>query len=236
MHPALTDIPIGSWVAAAVLDVIGGTRQAAAADLLIGVGVATAVPTAAAGLNDWSDTYGPETRVGLVHAAGNITALALYTASLVARWAGRRRVGRALSLAGLASTLGSAYLGGHLSFVRGVNVNHTAFETRPAEWTDVAPESEVTGVKPLRATAGGVPVMLVKQDGVVRALSATCTHAGGPLDEGTLVDGCVQCPWHGSEFRLDDGTVERGPASVPEPVWDVRIAGGRVSVRSRATT
>ena len=62
-----------------------------AADLLVAAGVAAAVPTAAAGLNDWSDTAGPQTRVGLVHAALNTTALSLYLASLVARARGRRR-------------------------------------------------------------------------------------------------------------------------------------------------
>jgi nitrite reductase/ring-hydroxylating ferredoxin subunit/uncharacterized membrane protein len=232
MHPVLTDIPIGSWVAAAVLDVIGGTRQAAAADLLIGVGVATAVPTAAAGLNDWSDTYGPETRVGLVHAAGNITALALYTASLVARWAGRRRVGRALSLAGLASTLGSAYLGGHLSFVRGVNVNHTAFETRPAEWTDVAADHDVGEGQTVKVDAAGAGVLLHRRDGRLYALASTCSHLGGPLHEGKTSDGCITCPWHGSVFRLDDGRIVRGPASTAQPTYETRVANGRVEVRA----
>jgi hypothetical protein len=68
------------------------------------------------GLNDWSDTAGPEARVGLVHATVNTTALSLYLASLVARARGRRRGGKALGLAGLGVLTGGAYLGGHLSF------------------------------------------------------------------------------------------------------------------------
>jgi nitrite reductase/ring-hydroxylating ferredoxin subunit len=98
----------------------------------------------------------------------------------------------------------------------------------------VAAEAELKEATPVRVTADGVAVMLVKQHGRLQALSAVCTHAGGPLDEGSLVDGCVKCPWHGSEFRLDDGTVRRGPASVPEPVWDVKVADSRIFVRSRA--
>lgn len=235
LHPMLTDVPIGFWSAAMLLDVTAGERGARAARRMVGLGVLGAIPTAIAGASDWADTHGPTKRVGLVHALLNDVALTLQIVSWFSRRGGNRGPGVGLSLAASGLMVVSAYLGGHLSLVRGVGINHTAFQGSEAEWTDVAAESEVTEAKPLRATAGGIPVMLVKQDGVVRALSATCTHAGGPLDEGTLVDGCVKCPWHGSEFRLDDGTVERGPASVPEPVWDVRVAGGRVSVRSRAT-
>ncbi|MGN6200420.1 Rieske 2Fe-2S domain-containing protein [Humibacter sp.] len=235
LHPMLTDVPIGFWSAAMLLDVTAGERGARAARRMVGLGVLGAIPTAIAGASDWADTHGPTKRVGLVHALLNDVALTLQIVSWLSRRGGNRGRGVGLSLAASGLMVVSAYLGGHLSLVRGVGINHTAFQGSEAEWTDVAAESDVTEAKPLRATAGGVPVMLVKQDGVVRALSATCTHAGGPLDEGTLVDGCVKCPWHGSEFRLDDGTVERGPASVPEPVWDVRVAGGRVSVRSRAT-
>jgi nitrite reductase/ring-hydroxylating ferredoxin subunit/uncharacterized membrane protein len=235
LHPMLTDVPIGFWSAAMLLDVTAGERGARAARRMVGLGVLGAIPTAIAGASDWADTHGPTKRVGLVHALLNDVALTLQIVSWLSRRGGNRGRGVGLSLAASGLMVVSAYLGGHLSLVRGVGINHTAFQGSGGEWTDVAAESDVTEATPLRVTAGGVPVMLVKQDGVVRALSATCTHAGGPLDEGTLVDGCVKCPWHGSEFRLDDGTVERGPASVPEPVWDVRVAGGRVSVRSRAT-
>lgn len=235
LHPMLTDVPIGFWSAAMLLDVTAGERGARAARRMVGLGVLGAIPTAIAGASDWADTHGPTKRVGLVHALLNDVALTLQIVSWLSRRGGNRGRGVGLSLAASGLMVVSAYLGGHLSLVRGVGINHTAFQGSGGEWTDVAAESDVTEATPLRVTAGGVPVMLVKQDGVVRALSATCTHAGGPLDEGTLVDGCVKCPWHGSEFRLDDGTVERGPASVPEPVWDVRVAGGRVSVRSGAT-
>lgn len=112
LHPVLTDLPIGAWVMSALLDAAGGPAAEGAADLLVAVGVVAAVPTAAAGLNDWSDTVGPETRVGLVHSALNTTALSLYLASLVARARGRRRGGKALGLAGLGVLLAGADLGG----------------------------------------------------------------------------------------------------------------------------
>jgi hypothetical protein len=88
-------------VMSALLDAAGGPPAEGAADLLVAAGVVAAVPTAAAGLNDWSDTAGPQTRVGLVHATVNTTARSLYLASVIARARGRRRGGQALALAGL---------------------------------------------------------------------------------------------------------------------------------------
>ena len=193
-HPVLTDLPIGAWVMSALLDAIGGPAADGAADLLVAAGVVAAVPTAAAGLNDWSDTVGPETRVGLVHATLNTTALSLYLASLVARARGRRRAGQALSLAGLGVLTGGAYLGGHLSSGMGVNVNRTAWEQRPDQWTPVLADSELADGQHRKADAGGAPVLLYRTAGTVYALASTCTHMGGPLQDGTISDGCVTCP------------------------------------------
>ncbi|HEX5287441.1 MAG TPA: DUF2231 domain-containing protein [Streptosporangiaceae bacterium] len=232
LHPMLTDVPIGGWIAAGVLDLAGGAQAARAARCLVGFGVLAAIPTAAAGLSDWSDTYGAEQRVGLVHAAGNVTALSLQVASYLARRRGRRGAGVMLSATGLGIMAGAGYLGGHLSFTRGVGVNHTAFQDGAADWTRVALLSELAPDKLVRVMAGGVPVLLVRRGEQVRALSATCGHAGGPLDEGELADGCVRCPRHGSMFRLSDGAVVRGPAVAGQPTWQVRIDGEQVQVRA----
>ena len=75
-------------------------------------------------------------------------------------------------------------------------------------------------------------MLLARADGGLRALANTCTHAGGPLDEGELADGCVTCPWHGSTFRLDDGSVVRGPASTPQPTYETRVRDGWIEVRA----
>ena len=81
--------------------------------------------------------------------------------------------------------------------------------------------------------ADGVDVLLVRQGGRVYALANRCTHRGGPLHQGRLSDGCVECPWHKSVFRLDDGSVERGPAAYPQRSFDVRVADGEIFVRAR---
>jgi len=233
LHPVLTDVPIGAWTMASALDATAGESGAAAARRLVGLGLIATLPTAATGATDWSVSYGPGQRVGLVHALTNLTATAFQTASWVARRRGQRGAGIALSGVGLGITVCAGYLGGHLTLVQGVGVNHTAFEPAVTDWTDVAAATDLGADKPVRVTPGGVPVVLVRHDGSIRALSADCVHASGPLDKGTITaDGCLRCPWHGSVFRLADGRVTRGPASVDQPSWQVKVDNGRVLVRS----
>jgi nitrite reductase/ring-hydroxylating ferredoxin subunit/uncharacterized membrane protein len=232
LHPMLTDVPIGAWVMAGFLDVLGGSSGQLAARRLVGLGVLAAIPTAAAGSSDWAETDDADQRLGLVHGLGNLTVVALQAGSYLARRRGRRGAGMCLSASGLGVMTGTAYLGGHLSFNRGVGVNHTAFEKLVTQWTDVASVAGLAPDTPLRVAADGVPVVLVRREEKIYALSATCVHAGGPLDEGQLLDGCVRCPWHGSTFRLSDGTVVRGPAATDEPSWQVRVEGDRIQVRS----
>jgi nitrite reductase/ring-hydroxylating ferredoxin subunit/uncharacterized membrane protein len=232
LHPMLTDLPIGAWSMSAVLDTVGGARSEPAADLLVGVGILGTIPTAMTGLNDWSDTIGEETRVGLVHAGANVAALGLYVASLLARRSGQRGRGKALGFAGLGAMMVGGYLGGHLSFARAVNVNHTVFEHRTQEWTPVLADAELGEGEYRKVTAGEAAVLLVRDAGQLYALANTCSHAGGPLDEGELVDGCVVCPWHASAFRLADGSIVRGPASTPQPAYQTRVRNGKIEVRS----
>lgn len=230
-HPMLTDVPIGAWSMAALLDVVGGRSAEPAADLLVKVGVLGAIPAAATGLNDWSDTYGPETRLGLVHAGANTGALLVFLASARARSRGHRRFGKLLGLAGLSVMGAAAYLGGHLSFAKGTNVNRTAWESGPEDWTPVLADDELPEGSARKVDAGGVDVLLYRDGGRIHALSNTCSHMGGPLDEGEFANGCVTCPWHGSVFRLADGGIERGPATAPQPRYEARVHDGRVEVR-----
>ncbi|MCD1143695.1 Rieske (2Fe-2S) protein [Kocuria sp. LUK] len=233
LHPLLTDVPIGAWTMAGLLDLVGGRAAAPAADVLVATGVVAAVPTAATGLHDWSDTRGAPRRVGLVHAAANSAALGLYTASLLARLRGRRTAGKALGLAGLGALTAGGYLGGHLSYVEGVGVNRTAWRRGPARWTDVAAAGELPEGEPRRVVAGRVSLVLVREGERIHALDSVCSHMGGPLDEGEVAGGCVRCPWHGSVFRLVDGSVVHGPATSPQPAYETRVEQDRVQVRAR---
>jgi nitrite reductase/ring-hydroxylating ferredoxin subunit/uncharacterized membrane protein len=232
LHPALIPIPIGFWSGALLFDLVATRRARWAADVLVGAGVAAAVPTAAAGLSDWADAEPEARRVGLVHAGVNSLALACYSASLVARLLGGRKAGFGLSLAGAAAMGAGGYLGGHLAYVQAVGVARRRFAGGPAEWTAVLDEAELAEGRPRVVEAGGAEVLLYREGGRLHALWATCTHEGGPLAEGDFADGCVRCPWHGSTFRLSDGKVVRGPAAASQPVYEVRLADGKVEVRA----
>jgi nitrite reductase/ring-hydroxylating ferredoxin subunit len=65
-------------------------------------------------------------------------------------------------------------------------------------------------------------------------MGATCSHYGAPLDQGSVEGACLVCPWHGSRFRLADGSVARGPATSPQLSYDVRLVGERVQLKVRA--
>ncbi len=197
---------------------------------LIGLGVLSSLPAAATGLSDWGDTQGAERRVGLVHAASNTVGLALLTGSWLRRRGGGSG-GRLLALAGFGVMGAGGWLGGHLSYALGVGVDTTAFSSPPTDWTDVCAETDLLEGQPQSFTVEEVPVLLVRHEGQLRALGDRCTHRGAPLHEGPVVDGCIECPWHASRFSLDDGAVVRGPATRPQPAFDVQASGGRVRVR-----
>jgi nitrite reductase/ring-hydroxylating ferredoxin subunit/uncharacterized membrane protein len=234
LHPLLTDVAIGAFTGATVLDLFGKSRSEHAADLLLAVGLASAVPTAAAGWSDWSDTYGSEQRVGVVHALSNAVGIGCFAASLAARRRGHRGLGRFLGLTGITALAGGGYLGGHLSYAAGVGVNNTFVEHGPDDWTEAAKLADLPEGSPTRVDVGNAAILLYRTGEQISAIGSRCSHAGGPLHEGKIEDGrCVQCPWHGSVFRLDDGNVVHSPASVPQPAYDVRVSDGRVEVRRR---
>jgi nitrite reductase/ring-hydroxylating ferredoxin subunit/uncharacterized membrane protein len=230
LHPLLTDVVIGAWTSSLVLDLVGGRRSRAAADTLVGVGVAAAVPTALAGVADSADLSGRTRRAATVHAIGNSSALAVYGLSWLARRRGRRGTGRALALLGFGLVTGSAWLGGHLSFRKGVGVNQTAFEPLPSKWTAVLDEGELEEGTLGHASAGGAGVLLVRKGRKIHALADRCSHRGCSLHEGELEEDQVICPCHGSTFRLD-GSIVRGPATAPQPALEARVRTGKVEVR-----
>lgn len=122
VHPLLTDLPIGFWTSATVLDLVGGRRSAVAARRLVGLGVISAVPTAVTGWSDWLSLDRPLRRVGVVHAASNAAAIGLFATSWLARRKGHRARGIALGLLGGAVASGAGHLGGHMTVARGAGV------------------------------------------------------------------------------------------------------------------
>jgi nitrite reductase/ring-hydroxylating ferredoxin subunit len=227
----LTDIPIGAWTAALVLDALELDQ---AADAAIGLGLLGAVGSAITGLTDWSETDDRAKKVGVVHAALNIVSTALYTASWIARKNDRRKSGVSLSMIAYAISGAAAYLGGHLVFGEQIGVDHTATpdNKKPEKFTKVMAADDLREDRPTYAEADGVGIVLVKRGERIFALSNTCPHLGGPLAEGKLVGDAIQCPWHQSELALDDGNVVNGPTTFPARCFEVRVRAGQIEVRA----
>jgi nitrite reductase/ring-hydroxylating ferredoxin subunit len=216
LHPMLIQATIGTWLSASILDFAGGDQKAARS--LVTAGLAVAAPAALAGAADWSEQHEQQMRVGVVHAAG-----------MIARGP---RAGRLLRLAGLAAVSASGLLGGHISFRLAGGANHAeevAHLVKPG-WQHLMVAADLPEGKVVRQMLGEVPVAAVRLNGAVHVLADRCSHMSGPLSDGDLADGCLTCPWHGSMFRLTDGSVAQGPAIAPQPAFEVREADGAIQV------
>ena len=227
LHPMLVQVPVGAWLSASVLDLARGDERAAR--LLVATGLIAAVPAALAGAADWSEQHEQQMRVGIVHAVGNVVALGLYGASLAPR---DPRLSRALRLTGLAAVSASGLLGGHISFRLAGGANHAEevpHLVKPG-WQYLMTAADLPEGKPVHQMLGEVPVVAIRTNGAVRVLADRCSHMSGPLSGGELADGCLICPWHGSVFRIADGSVARGPATAPQPAFEAREAGGAIQV------
>jgi nitrite reductase/ring-hydroxylating ferredoxin subunit/uncharacterized membrane protein len=235
LHPALTDIPIGTWTAAAVLDALPGTGSAATS--LIATGCIGYVPTIMTGWNDWSELDERQQRVGLVHAAGGAIAFSCYVASLTARAQGRTVRGKAWAYTGLTLVSATGYLGGHLAYRQAAGVNHVdaVVQMFPSGWHDIGRLEDFPDADLAQRSVEGIGLVVVRRGGHVDVLADTCSHLAALLSEGSFTaeegQGCVVCPWHGSTFRLSDGAVIHGPATAPMPRFQTRVVDGTVEVR-----
>ena len=235
LHPAMVQVPIGAWMSTAILDLMPGQRRAANA--LLAVGTAAALPTASAGLNDWASLSREQRRVGLVHALSNTVGVGLFAGSLLARAQGLDQRGRMLSFLGLAAVTGGAYLGGHLAYKQGAAVNQGVPELRHISdgWHSLVDLASLPEAELVTRQIGDVGVLVYREGDRVTAMLDRCAHQSGPLGEGRLVrvDGqpCVMCPWHGSTYQLFNGEVVHGPAGTDQQVLPTRVVDGMVQAR-----
>ncbi len=239
LHPVLTDIPIGAWTVGMLCDLVaaqqGSAEAARMADALTAIGAAAAVPTALAGITDYSAIDESATALATAHGLLNSAGLALNLLSLRDRVAGNRNRGVMLSAAAFGILNLSAWMGGEMVYRKRVGVNHAADAGGPEIWQPAVNSDDLPQRTPKRVEVGGAPVLLYRDGADILAIGAVCSHAGGPLDEGTFADGCVRCPWHDSVFDLRDGSIVHGPATYPEPTYDARERDGKIEVRRRPT-
>jgi nitrite reductase/ring-hydroxylating ferredoxin subunit/uncharacterized membrane protein len=228
IHAAITDIPIGALTVTVILDL---ANQRAAADISLVLGILAMLGAALAGYADYTDTDGTARVRASLHSTLMLVALVVYLISLAQR-AGNpvdRTVPVVLSIVAYLIITAGAYVGGDVVYGFGNMVSRHAFawpsrKWRPLQLTGGIDLGALPEGEPAHAQLGDDALVLVRIAGSVHALHATCAHAGGPLAEGRVVDGCVECPWHQSRFRLRDGTVAQGPAVYDQPRYEIRAA------------
>lgn len=235
VHSVTTDVAIGAWTTAEVMDLAESTvgyKHWGGPTMAIGVGLGGGLVSALAGLADWSDTSGDRKRLGLLHAAFNVTAILFYAASLASRMAGNRTSGKALSAIGFSTVLVGGYIGGDLVYRLGTQVDRNAWARTIKDFTPVMGEAELPEAKPTKVETKGLRIVLVKRGETVFALNDNCAHEGCSLTTGHLEGDTIVCSCHGSTYSLRDGSVVHGPAVYAQPSYETRINNGQIEIKS----
>ena len=239
LHAAITDIPIGLLLGSVALDLIG---QPTAADITLVGTILFMVAAAVSGLADYSETDGLARTRATLHGTLMTVALLVLIVSAVMR-AGAptdRTVPIVLSIIGFLIVTAGAFVGGDVVYVAGNMVSRHAFRGAGTKWIrldtgTVADLTQLPEATPTKMRAGSNDLVVVRVGDTVHAMHDVCAHAGGPLHEGRVVDGCVECPWHASRFRLTDGLAKQGPTVYDQPAYEIRSAeAGGYEVRRMA--
>ncbi len=233
LHAVLTDAPIGILFLVIVFDVVG---QPVAAVWSLAVGILAMLAAALAGSADYADTDGRARERATLHATLMVLALVLYLISLVLRLGGGGALDPVPATAGWLSVASflflsaGAYVGGDVVYMLGNMVNRHAFRGAGTKWIALEPaemeDGKIPEGRPIKAKLGINQLVLVRQGEAILALHDTCAHAGGPLNEGKLVDGTIECPWHYSRYRPENGHVVGGPSVYDQPAYEVRAKDG----------
>jgi nitrite reductase/ring-hydroxylating ferredoxin subunit/uncharacterized membrane protein len=245
IHPMLIPYPFafltGGWGFGVAAAVTGNKDLATVSRYLIPAGVAAGLLAAVPGIVDYVESVPPDSSAkerARTHGLLNSMAIALFTAGW---WMGRRRRGGATPLVlqgfGTAAMSAAAWMGGVLVNRNQIGVDHRY--AKAGKWQEEQREPVSSRALAFAASPLDVNQMkLVHVDGARVAVARTeegyaafddrCTHRGGPLSDGVLICGTVQCPWHGSQFDVHTGEVKCGPAEKPVKVHDVDKASGEI--------
>jgi nitrite reductase/ring-hydroxylating ferredoxin subunit/uncharacterized membrane protein len=238
VHAVVVDVVVGGATVVVFLDVlryfVGVTGLEDAITWSIGLVSLAGIGAVIAGLTDFKDTAtGDERNVTGFHGVINIIGIVLFALSFFLRLGGAHDGGFWIFLIGYLVISVGAYIGGHVVFKYGYMVNRSAFARgkKAAEFTPILAAAELADATPTKASFGATTLVLVRRGDVVNALKETCSHAGGPLSEGTLRDDTIVCPWHHSAFHLSDGRVRHGPATSRQVAYRARINEGQVEIQ-----
>ena len=248
IHPMLVALPIGLWIGSWVFDILGSIRNSSslwAASFYCAIfGIVGALLAAVPGAIDWLTVVPPNSsgkKRGAIHGSLNVLVLIAF---LVIAF---RRGGAANPADGIELTISTiaiivlgvtGWLGGTLAYRNQIGVDRRYAgagklkERTLDSWErPVCNQSELADGQVMLAKIGNERVVVARcSDGMV-AFSDHCTHRGGPLSDGALIDCTIQCPWHGSQFDVRSGRVVAGPASEKIKTYETEIRAGEVYVK-----
>ena len=233
VHAVVTDVPIGALTVSIIADLIG---QPIVADVSLLLGVLAMIASAVTGAADYTEVDGTARNRATVHMVVMVLSLLLYAISLVIRSGSPadRLAPIVISVVAYLLLLLGGAIGGDLVYLIGTHVNRHAWRGAGAKWIklDLGDLTDIPEGGPTKLKAGINELAVVREGDRILAVHAQCAHAGGPLAEGSLVGGAIECPWHGSRYRMADGHNVRGPAMYDQPAYDVsRAEGGGWEVR-----
>ena len=247
LHPMLIPFPFAYLVGAAGIDAWARARhrhdwmQTAKHMRILGIG--TALVAAVPGIIDYFTAVPPKSSAkdrATSHALCNLSALGLFAAASAGSKDSRPPVwALAAEAAGAALLSIAGWMGGTLVYRNQIAVDHRYAEA--GRWDpkalppapedaalDVGPDDQLEVDQMKLLLVGDRRLVLARTEQGYVAFDDRCTHKGGPLSDGTLACGRVQCPWHGSQFDVDDGSVRHGPAEEPIATYEVETKGGRI--------
>jgi nitrite reductase/ring-hydroxylating ferredoxin subunit/uncharacterized membrane protein len=232
IHPMLIVYPFAFLTGSFGFAAAGAARDdrdlEQVADHLVPAGIAAGLLAAVPGVIDYLYSVPPQSSGNdraLKHALLNVTGLGLFAASWALRRSGERRaLPLTMKALGSAAMCVAGYLGGTLVYRNQIGVDHryanagkwqeeTREHSESAALTSAAAGLGVNQMKLVRA--GGERIAVARTEDGYAAFQDRCTHKGGPLSDGALMCGTVQCPWHGSQFDVHTGAVKCGPADKP---------------------
>jgi nitrite reductase/ring-hydroxylating ferredoxin subunit/uncharacterized membrane protein len=237
LHPVVVDVVVGGATAALLLEVLSwlGVAELRVAILwVLGLTWLAGLSAMVTGLTDFKDTAtGDERHVVGLHGLINIAATVLFIGAFVSLLGDADLVAGWLIAVGYGVLSVGAFIGGHVVFKYGYMVNHNAFSSgkKAKEFTALLPAADLPEATPTKVMLGTTGLVVVRRGDLVWALKETCSHAGGPLAQGTLDGYNIVCPWHASAFRLSDGAVRHGPAATRQVAYRARISGDQVEVQ-----
>ena len=238
IHPMLIVYPFAFLTGAFGFGLAGAARRnrelTSVSRYLVPAGIAAGLAAAVPGLIDFVNTVPPQSSAkerATRHALLNVSALGLFAASwLIGRH--RDRTAAPLVLQGLGSALMSVagYMGGTLAYRNQIGVDHryaNAGRWQEEVRTDDGARALTAAAAPLGVNqmklvhVGNERIVVARTENGHAAFHDRCTHRGGPLSDGALMCGTVQCPWHGSQFDVESGAVKCGPAKEKIAVYAI---------------